>query len=237
MLTSNTEWEKLAKADPLFHIASVKGMEGGKWEHEAFFAKGETYVGVIDEYFTGKGSALDIGCGAGRISRALAKRFDHVTGVDVAPTMVKLASEMCADVKNAEFKVGEGVRLPAADHSMDAVVSFQVLQHIDRSAIPGLLQECYRIKKPGGVVILHIPAHYARSFIQRWTRLIPARRFLTLAAMALGIEPRSRFWIPNQYHSYSLKTVTGLLRAAGFKDIRIVRRDPGNPLTTLYIAA
>ena len=40
------------------------------------------------------GRALDFGCGVGRLTQALARRFDTVVGVDVSPQMVRLANSI-----------------------------------------------------------------------------------------------------------------------------------------------
>ena len=64
---------------------------------EAFYASGGEYISDIVRRLkaaTGKsasGRALDFGCGAGRLTQALAEHFDTVVGVDVAPSMIARA--------------------------------------------------------------------------------------------------------------------------------------------------
>jgi SAM-dependent methyltransferase len=108
-LKSNSEWEILARADPLFAIASDKNRRKSKskWTVEEFFGKGVAYMQLLSPGLSDippEATVLEIGCGAGRITRALASRFRFVIGVDAAPTMVTLAKEMCGDIANVKFQ-------------------------------------------------------------------------------------------------------------------------------------
>ena len=73
---------------------------------------GEDEIAVlIDELrslgFVADGSALDFGCGVGRLSIPLSKRFAKVIGVDIAPTMVELARSFAVDRPNIDFIVND----------------------------------------------------------------------------------------------------------------------------------
>jgi SAM-dependent methyltransferase len=100
------------------------------------------------------GLAVEIGCGLGRICRALAERFDRVIGVDISPEMLKQAGELVKDPK-VEFRLGDGVSLDVLETaSADLVLSFTVFQHIPSVAvICDYLTEAGRVLKPGGVLV------------------------------------------------------------------------------------
>src|SRR5690349_15678614 len=104
------EWDDLAGLDPLWAVLSQPAFaRDGGGDVEAFFATGDGEVsGALDvarelglpvRY----GSALDFGCGVGRLTRALAARFERCVGVDVSPRMVDAARRLNADVPNVEF--------------------------------------------------------------------------------------------------------------------------------------
>ena len=97
--------------------------------------------------------ALELGPGLGRICKALAPHFDRVVGIDVSAEMVRRARELVGD-PNVAFEVGDGVSLrPAADASVDFVITFTVLQHVpERGAIVGYLRDAARVLRPGGVL-------------------------------------------------------------------------------------
>lgn len=102
----------------------------------------------------GHGLAVEIGCGLGRICRALAERFDRVVGVDISPAMLDQARELVTDPK-VEFRLGDGVSLDVLETaSADLVLSFTVFQHIPSvSVILDYLTEAGRVLKPGGIIV------------------------------------------------------------------------------------
>ncbi len=96
---------------------------------------------------------LDLGAGAGFDCFLAANRVGEsgrVIGVDMTPEMVEQAREnaMKGSYKNVEFRLGEIENLPAADNSVDVVISNCVINLApDKSKV---FQEAFRILKPGG---------------------------------------------------------------------------------------
>jgi 2-polyprenyl-3-methyl-5-hydroxy-6-metoxy-1,4-benzoquinol methylase len=90
---------------------------------------------------------LDAGCGGGLLLNQLAARYGvDGSGVDLAPLAVQRA-KACGDPK-LRYRVAQLERLPCKDASFDAVVSFDVLEHVqDKEAV---LKELLRVLKPGG---------------------------------------------------------------------------------------
>ncbi|MGH7750003.1 MAG: methyltransferase domain-containing protein, partial [Candidatus Dormibacteria bacterium] len=90
-------WDTLGAEDPLWAVLSAPGTRGNRWNPEEFFATGRAEIaGLFDDLAARgvavkPGRALDFGCGVGRLTQALAARFDRVDGVDIAPTMVAAA--------------------------------------------------------------------------------------------------------------------------------------------------
>src|SRR5438105_837766 len=93
-------WESLAESDPFWAILSVPELKGGKWDTQEFFRTGvsdvQNLVDSLGELWSavGKESALDFGCGAGRLTQALTAHFGHCVGVDIAPSMIRLANSL-----------------------------------------------------------------------------------------------------------------------------------------------
>ena len=90
-------WDALGKSDPLWANLTNDDKRGGKWDADEFFLTGEQeieevmdFVGSLSVTFE-HGRALDFGCGVGRLTQALAARFDEVWGVDIAPSMIEMA--------------------------------------------------------------------------------------------------------------------------------------------------
>lgn len=92
------------------------------------------------------GRALDLGCGAGLYAKWLADRGWKVTAVDVAPA--PLAG---VQVLQHDLEVG----LPFPGHSFDAVLAWDVLEHV-RADGP-MWQEIARVLVPGGRLLGSVP--------------------------------------------------------------------------------
>ena len=190
--THQRDWEELATFDPLWAILNAPGTRYGGWDRDAFFATGVDDVGFAIRRLEELGlpargpRALDFGCGIGRLSRALAAHYDHVTGVDISSTMVDLARKENSDVQNVEFVYNAAPNLEiVGDARFDLVYTRGVLQHLpDHEAVRTFVHEFVRILVPGGVACLHIP-----TFIPRRYRLMVARR-VYVALHKLGVSPR-----------------------------------------------
>ena len=94
----------------MWAVLSQADKRGGRWRRDEFLATGQVEVDVQLATLAPSGFphrrdlALDFGCGAGRLSRALARHFDRVIGVDVSASMIATARRLNADVTNIEFR-------------------------------------------------------------------------------------------------------------------------------------
>lgn len=95
---------------------------------------------------------VEIGCGAGRMTRWFAREFLEAHGIDVSARMIELARRRLRDCPNAILHVGSGQDLRALpDAAFDLAFSYIVFQHIPtRSAIENYVREAARALKPGG---------------------------------------------------------------------------------------
>ena len=109
---------------------------------------------------------LEIGCGAGRMTKHLATVFGEVVGLDVSGEMIRQARERLATVGNAKFHETSGVDFPMlADESFDLVLSAYVFQHVPSAeVIRSNLDDGWRVLKPGGVFRFQVNAITAFDF-------------------------------------------------------------------------
>jgi ubiquinone/menaquinone biosynthesis C-methylase UbiE len=99
-------------------------------------------------------TALEIGCGIGRMQAALAPRLGEVHGVDVSPAMIAAARRRCAGLANVHLTVGSGLDLagfPAARFDLVfAVDSFPYVHQGGHELVEAHFRETARVLKPGG---------------------------------------------------------------------------------------
>lgn len=101
---------------------------------------------------------LEIGCGIGRMTRAIAAQAGSVVGVDVSAEMIATAQQTLADLGNATAVVGTGTDLSGfANTSFDVCYSFIVFQHIPDPAVTcHYVVEIGRVLRPGGWAVFQV---------------------------------------------------------------------------------
>lgn len=111
------------------------------------------------ELIAGK-RVLDIASGEGYGSAILAEVADTVIGVDVSPEAVLHATRKYRK-SNLEFRVGSCAEIPLRERSVDAVVSFETIEHHDQHT--EMMQQIKRILRPEGVLIISSPDKFEYS--------------------------------------------------------------------------
>ena len=160
------DWERLAEVDAMWAVLTAPGRKGGRWDADEFFATGETEVEHVVSTAAGLGlsrreRALDFGCGVGRLTRALGRRFEHALGLDISEGMVEQARRLNADVPACEFRVNAAPDLGSLESdAFDLVYSSIVLQHLPSvQDVDRYVAEFLRVTRPDGVVVFGVPRH------------------------------------------------------------------------------
>jgi ubiquinone/menaquinone biosynthesis C-methylase UbiE len=189
-------WEGLARTDPLWAICVDPSRRGNKWSREDFFAAGKAEIRRVMEYLRSLGlapdgnAALDFGCGAGRLTRALADYFGECWGVDISPAMIALAKKFNHDCTTCHFFLNEKDDLSDfAAGSLGFIYSSIVLQHIPRIFVERYLREFIRVLRPGGVLVFQIPEREIASMITRLKHRIGLRGFFSRLPGMKGLAP------------------------------------------------
>src|SRR5208283_1883232 len=158
-------WETLAQLDPLWAILSDPNKKGRKWDKEAFFRSGEAYISSLLDEVTATGfqlvhgTALDFGCGVGRLTQALCNHFDKCYGVDISSTMLDYARQYNRFGSDCVYVQNDSPDLHRFESdSFDFVYSTIVLQHVPPDAGKAYISEFVRTMKPGGLLIFQVPS-------------------------------------------------------------------------------
>ncbi|HWD53656.1 MAG TPA: class I SAM-dependent methyltransferase [Acidimicrobiales bacterium] len=224
-----SSWEEWARVDPLWSIVTYDGREFGKWGPDDFFHSGKE---TIDSLWataerlglpgrTARG--LDYGCGVGRLTRALNQHLDSVIGMDIAPSMIRLAQEYHAAYDGLSFVVQEASTLERfGDGSFDVVCCLLVLQHLPSDeCILACINEFLRVLAPQGLLLLQLPEEVPpvpiptglRSQLRPRTRL--AER-LSRMGVSPGLLYRHFNWKPEMtMRTISRDDLDGVLESGG----------------------
>jgi 2-polyprenyl-3-methyl-5-hydroxy-6-metoxy-1,4-benzoquinol methylase len=151
----------------------------------------------------GAKSVLDVGCGAGEITAALARAGFDVVGVDIAEEALRRARVRTPELDLRRAEVGG--EWPLADASYDAVWAGETIEHVTDTA--AWLSEVRRVLRSGGVLLLSTPAHER----------------LTLLGLALSARRFEERFDPRADHVrfYTRRTLARLLADFGFERIEV----------------
>ena len=215
------DWEDLAGEDLYWSILSDPDKRFEDQAPDAFLASGRAEIDAVLARAADYGlpesheSALDFGCGAGRLTRALAARFNEVVGIDISARMIEEAKTVNADCANCAFELNVTPDLRRFDDAtFDAVYSSIVLQHLTAApSIEQYLEELARVLRPGGLLAFQLPSHIP------WRHRLQPRRRLYTALRHLGV-PRSVLFRrlrlqPIAMTALSVEAVTTVIERAG----------------------
>jgi SAM-dependent methyltransferase len=150
------DWDERARENALHFTNS----ERSDWDEAGYAATGEQNIRELilndmENICQGTDPAamriVEIGCGAGRMSKALANVFGEVHAVDISAEMIGIAKARLADVPNVFFHHNNGVDLrDLPSQQFDFALSFIVFQHIpSKQVIESYVAEVRRVLKPG----------------------------------------------------------------------------------------
>ncbi|HEX6702438.1 MAG TPA: class I SAM-dependent methyltransferase [Gaiellaceae bacterium] len=170
------------------------------------------------------GVVLDLGCGFGTSTIALARSAAHVLALDPSPTRVRLtAARLRAEgLRNATVIQADGLELPLANEVCDLVTVVGVLEWLSLGSSDPLrtqrhvLSEVARVLRPGGVLLLGIENRYGAQYFGGFPEEHVELRFVSLLPRRLGdvyarLAGRGRVTT----YTHSRRALLGLLEEAG----------------------
>jgi len=159
-------WDDLARSDPLWAVLTDPAKTDNRWDVEEFLATGVREIDAVLAYVESlgldvpRGEALDFGCGAGRLTQALARHFGEVHGVDISTAMVETARRLNRQGERVIFHVNERPDLSfLASDTFDFVYSRITLQHMQPRYARAYIREFLRVARPGGTVVFQMPSN------------------------------------------------------------------------------
>jgi SAM-dependent methyltransferase len=202
------DWDQRARENARYYVNTATT----EWTDEEFFASGETTVAEqigndMRNICQGKPPAemrvLEIGCGVGRVTRALANLFGEVHAVDVSGEMVRQAALALQDRPNAFVYQNNGKDLsvvPALE--FDFAFSSIVFQHIpSRDVIENYVREVHRLLRPRALFKFQVQGNstLVTKPDDTWLGVPFSERQAAEMAYRCGFDPRYRYGAGQQY--------------------------------------
>ncbi|MBB5158788.1 class I SAM-dependent methyltransferase [Saccharopolyspora phatthalungensis] len=152
--------------------------------------------GIVDEYLRlvaadlrrPVATALEVGCGVGRLTPTLATHADRVTAIDMTPQMLDNARRNCADLTNVDFMLARAEDITWQASMFDVGVSVWVLMHLldDEQ----LAKVCTSLAESLRYLVL-IEYSGAQIPVSRWSRLRTLEDYLAVLPGAQVLQERS----------------------------------------------
>jgi len=202
------DWDERARENARFYVNTEKT----DWNDDEFFASGRRTVAeeVLTDMINicqGKDpkqmKILEIGCGAGRVTRALADVFGEVHAVDVSGEMIVRATAALHDLPHAHAYQNNGMDLTViAEGGFDFAFSTIVFQHIpSRAVIENYVREVNRLLKPGALFKFQVQgdATIETEPDDTWLGVAFSEQQAREMAERCGFEPRYMHGAGGQY--------------------------------------
>ena len=202
------DWDRRARENARHYVNTANT----EWTEEDFFSSGQKTV--EEEILTDLGNicqgkspaemrVLEIGCGAGRVTRALARFFGEVHAVDVSGEMVRLAAEALREYPKAHVYQNNGKDLTVVpDLGFDFAFSSIVFQHIpSREIIENYVREVHRLLRPGALFKFQVQGDNTLETRadDTWLGVPFSERQANDMAFRCGFDPRYRYGAGEQY--------------------------------------
>jgi SAM-dependent methyltransferase len=216
------DWESLAHKDALAAILTDETKSGGRWDIPQFMATGDAEIETVLQHLAAiglqpdpSGAVLDFGCGVGRLTQALARRFPSCVGVDISQEMITRANAL-NQYGHCRYVMSATPHLAFEDEEFSFLYSNLVLQHVSRRFAVSYLREFIRVLAPGGVLVFGVQDSFATPDLSS-----------SLTRLRHILHPRSRVrgWFRRsggemQMHCLPERVVRQALGAAKIADIR-----------------
>ncbi len=229
-------WDEFSDLDAYWAVLADPAKKYGKWDSDEFYRTGQEEIDRMMAqaknlgHPKGRQTALDFGCGLGRLTRALSHHFQQCYGVDISEVMLTKAKELNQSFLNCNFVWNpKGDLQVFGNNHFDLIYSNIVLQHIpSKRVIEAYIREFVRILKPNGLMVFQLPCR-----IPILKKIQPRRRLYSMLRN-LGLSDKLLYWklglFPISMNHLSEMEVTKLLILSGAKILEVQPSAAAGPL-------
>ncbi len=242
-MSTDDDWEMWGQRDPYFAVITDPKYRAENLTEDAkreFFASGSAHAGYILETarqrlnwaFEPK-TALDFGCGTGRITIPLSERIPFVVGVDISTAMLQEAEKNASHYNRSNIRwIKSSDTLLDLPGPFDFIHSCITFQHIDVPRGRALFAKLVDLLAPGGIAaiqILYGKAKYPETFGTPPGHYIDSEAgshddSLSQSVSDTGKDPRM------EMNAYSLSQLAYLIQTRGILEMYAAFTDHGGEL-------
>lgn len=171
MRDTDIDWNEIAKKAPYYGVLSYDEFrESDTAALEKFFKTGKDDVNYCWNIFNKifgefcPSSALDFGCGTGRLMVAMQERIERVVGVDIAEEMRRICSDNMISARAKNFEIFKEI---PENQRFDWVNSLIVLQHIPPILGYKLIKKLWDATREGGYLSIQFTIYHDLTFINK----------------------------------------------------------------------
>lgn len=203
------KWDKAARENIFYYIAT-----SAYESEEKFIASGkydaEKILWDLPAFNSNTDAVLEIGCGIGRLLRAMNDHFATLYGVDISSEMIQRAREWLREYPKVQLVQTPGNDLRMfKNNEFDFVYSYITFQHIPSyKLVTHYIAEAQRVLKPGG---------YFRFQVERSLSPID----LLKNRLQVLLNGRKHSFVG---YSWRIATLEKVVRVCGFKEVCIQTR-------------
>lgn len=166
-----------------------------------------------------KNELIDIGCASGHQVFKAAPLCKRVVGIDVGVEFITTAKKVAEEnkIKNVEFILTEGNKVPFPDNSFDRLICSEVLEHVIE--VDDFLDEILRVLKPGGIMVFTVPNWNNRgTFYKRLKNLFRPFPFTPITDFSMeGIKKHGDAHV----RQFTLKSFSDFVSKHGVKPLYV----------------
>ena len=243
---SDRSWESWGRQDPYYGVLTDDRYRRENLDDRRkleFMETGRLHIGrvlgLVEQRFgamSSTGSALDFGCGVGRVLVSLSGVFRRVIGVDVSEAMLKVAGENCAErgIQNVELCPSDD-DLSQVEGSFDFIHSYLVFQHIPVRRAERILGRLVDRLNDGGILAVQLPFLIKASKLRRAIHVL-RRNFLPFSHL-VNIAAGRRWSEPfMQMNTYDMNRVLSILSEQGARDMFVHVFEEGRFVSAFVVA-
>jgi SAM-dependent methyltransferase len=243
-MNTDVAWAKWGDMDPYFGVLSDPRYRRQALEVNlgSFFNSGEQHVEDLlqkaDQVFmpVDRERALDFGCGVGRLTIPLAKRFREVVGVDISSSMLVEARRNAIEAGQSNIRfVKSDDNISEAKGKYQFVNSYIVFQHIPVARGMTIMSNLLEKVAENGLISIHVCIGQRGGLLSKFTDFL--KKKISIVNIIINMCNRRPANEPiMQMNSYSIFAVVKMITDAGFESILMNMEEHGRFLTTNIIA-